>query len=344
MHKRSVSPPLPHTGKPLGFTLIELLVVIAIIAVLIALLLPAVQAAREAARRSSCQNNLKQLALAFHNYHDVHRTLPQAANREANWNGYSAHTMVLPFIEQGNIYDRILFGGEWETWKHHSATSRAVTTKVRIPAFLCPSDKVYPNTGEVGNNNYGVSHGASFGWNDAEAIKVNGMFRRSAITRFADVTDGLSNTIMIGEFLMGDSDGSKYTPGTDAVRGVSIPNYPANYQYPPQADLDAYGTACEAGKTNHTSFAGHRWASPGFYDTGINTVATPNWRWPSCHLCTGCGEGDAAGVWPARSHHTGGAQHALGDGSVRFISDTVNLQAYQATGSRNGGESVTVIQ
>ncbi|MGC1272072.1 MAG: DUF1559 domain-containing protein [Planctomycetaceae bacterium] len=344
----------PRYLRRFGFTLIELLVVIAIIAVLIALLLPAVQAAREAARRSSCQNNLKQLALAYHNYHDVHRTLPQSANREANWHGYSAHTMVLPFIEQGNVYDRFDFGGPWEPWRHwkNDNTDPPLDPvdigRTRIPAFLCPSDKLFPGA-NTGNNNYGVSFGASYGWNNPpgpgnDSTKGNGMFRRAVITRFGDCTDGLSNTILIGEFLTGDNDGSKYTPGTDVVRGQALPNYTANYEYPPQVDLDTYGQQCLDGKANHTSYAGHRWAAPDFYNSAINTVATPNWRWPTCHRCTGCGQGDAAGVFPARSRHTGGAQHALGDGSVRFISDTVNLRAYQATGSRNGGESQTVIQ
>ena len=337
-----------------GFTLIELLVVIAIIAVLIALLLPAVQAAREAARRSSCQNNLKQLALAFHNYHDVHGTLPPAANREPNWHGYSAHTMVLPFIEQGNIYDQIQFGGDIAFWRHYEDDTTDPPLdpldicRVRIPAFLCPSDKAYPSGSEIGNNNYGVSFGASLGWSGGsgvnDSVKTNGMFRRSMNTTFADVTDGLSNTIMIGEFLKGDADATKYTPGTDMVKGIPFPNYATSYEFPPQADLDAYGASCVAGQATHNSTAGHRWFAPDPYNTVINTVATPNWRWPTCHICAGCGQGDGAGVFPARSHHTGGAQHALGDGSVRFISDTVNLQAYQATGSRNGAESTTVIQ
>ncbi len=348
--------------KP-GFTLVELLVVIAIIGILVGLLLPAVQAAREAARRMQCSNNLKQLGLSFHNYESTYkkvprtashmawtRTLPGAAN--SNWHGYSAHTMILPYIEQSNIYVNFQFlDSHYDTVARAPVTIAPLTNARRtISAFVCPSDLPYPSSVDIGWNNYGVSEGSNsaYGnWNTVPALTEgdkNGFFKRDRETRFGDITDGLSNTIMIGEFNKGDNSSTAFT-----VQGGDFPNnvlFPSPWQnaFPTQAMLNAYGELClTAGRTSHRSSAGFRWSAPGQYNTTINTIATPNWRYPACMTGNG-GQGDATGVFPARSRHTGGANHAMGDGSVQFFSQSVNLSTYQGLGSAIGGDVASIEQ
>lgn len=347
----------------LGFTLVELLVVIAIIGILVGLLLPAVQAAREAARRMSCSNNLKQLALGFHNYESTHKKVPRLASnvdkglgmQQSNWNGYSAHTMLLPYIEQGNLFARFTFNQyHYDTDLKAPASIPALfNAHAQIGAFLCPSDLQYPaasniqaGTGfelsEMGWNNYGCSEGSSTGWGVDTGLQ-NGFFKRQTETGFGEIPDGLSNTIMMAEFNKGDNTSSTFTAaGGDFANGVPFPS-PFDKNFPTQAMLDAYGQAnLAAGASSHRSSAGFRWVAPGFYNTSINTLAGPNWQYPAGMPCGGCGQGDSEGVFPARSRHTGGAQHALGDGSVHFISSSTDLRTYQALGSSKGGDQATL--
>jgi len=230
-----------------GFTLVELLVVIAIIGILVALLLPAVQAAREAARRSSCTNNLKQLALSVHNYHDTFRVFPPGFL----WNSaisdvgerqrtYGWGVMVLPQIEQGSLYDRLDTANRSMRQIFVDANERPLL-QVPLDVFRCPSDtgSVYTGggPGTTSTNDHNVGNGwpvaranylGVYGYNgDPISIAGNttigiwgdspgdGLFYRNSTTRFSDITDGTSSTLMLGER-------AYKVPGSTFVAGAGV--------------------------------------------------------------------------------------------------------------------------
>jgi prepilin-type N-terminal cleavage/methylation domain-containing protein len=309
-----------------GFTLIELLVVIAIIAILIALLLPAVQQAREAARRTQCKNHLKQIGLALHNYHDSYNQFPRLCfgalagpnSFGTEWRGYSVHTLILPYIDQAPLYNQWDFNCYWDAnatcnnpnWKNRTLSM------TKIAPYACPSDPAAPvNDGFV---NYAVSTGPMLGW-DGNQSRAVGFFHLRKSIGIRDALDGTSNSIMGAEIVKGDNDNTRFSiQFGDFVR--NIPLTALNVIKPTQQQLETYGAQCLAGTGDHRSNNGWSWASPMMYDTGFNTVAPPNWKYPACHNCAGCGEGDAQGVWPSRSRHEGGTHHLFGDGAVIFIS------------------------
>lgn len=193
-----------------GFTLIELLVVIAIIATLVAILLPAVQQAREAARRSTCKNNLKQLGIALHNYHDVYNTLcyGRGGTIANNLNGPAARragiVCLLPYLEASAQYD-IIEGGDAANGippGGDKAYSNWVGWVIKLPVLDCPTDPGFES--QWGINNYGFSRGDYYGADSnkvkgRDATESNGLFTANTTYRFADITDGLSNTVMMGE-------------------------------------------------------------------------------------------------------------------------------------------------
>ncbi len=197
-----------------GFTLIELLVVIAIIAILVALLLPAVQQAREAARRSSCKNNLKQIGVALHNYHDTHNAIPPAyaASIQATGvladpgpTGWGWGVMMLPFIEQGALYDAVRpntepFHEDFATAGTPGAAQR-VQLQQPIPTYRCPSapgPNINNHRSNYGTSNYVAIYGAHSGAGTQTGAGNGCMFYNSSIN-FRDLLDGTSNVIIIGE-------------------------------------------------------------------------------------------------------------------------------------------------
>jgi prepilin-type N-terminal cleavage/methylation domain-containing protein len=262
-----------HPFQRTGFTLIELLVVIAIIAVLIGLLLPAVQKVREAAARMSCSNNLKQLALAMHGYHDTYGEFtkakaggPWGPNPGTDWESWyflSASYLVLPYVEQGNVYnlfDVLKNQTRSATWDKATGPAHQ-----RLKVFICPSSPLLTN-GYPGTN-YLWCMGSSIdtGGCATAARHANGVIVEDVGRRLADITDGTSNTILAGE----------YVPGIDAANAFKVVSAiaVANRAFPTQAELDVVAAAPAVRTLSNN---GRWWAWHSHTMALFNTSAPPN--------------------------------------------------------------------
>lgn len=306
-----------HRRVTLGFTLVELLVVIAIIGILVGLLLPAVQSAREAARRMECSNNLKQIGIAIHNYHDTHRRLPPG-----RWGGiggrvWGPHSLLLPFIEQNNVYNRIDFGSLW------SSDSNAEARQTVVPGYLCPSDpqQLLP-TGWAGTNYHGNE-----GNHPRQATGTFCHASSTPVMKFADIVDGLSNTAAFCERFKGDWSNAIVTERSDIFAPGGVPTTP-------DEALQACRAFTPSISNQFQSNSGAPWLA-GTADnfTGYLHIAPPGER--SCHFPPG------SQMRTASSGHTGGVNLTRCDGSVAFVPRTIDLIVWRAIGSRNGGEVIS---
>ncbi len=360
-----------------AFTLVELLVVIAIIGVLVGLLLPAVQAAREAARRMQCANNLKQMALAVHNYESVHgafpltttgpsRTTPQLGNGFYSW-----MAMVLPQIEQAPLYNSIQFGesmtdaksftnsADYTQLKISSTHVNAAAAAALVATFLCPSDSVTA-TATLGSAGAAPSsYAGNLGWvrgatgasglssplaNANGAMPLINPVQRDPwqvpSIKFRDFIDGTSHTALIAERLINNSEGSSGPFGT-TMQGNLKPSV--------MSFCAGSGTSPRS-LTNWVTYCGGVSVPDATYSLPHGRSWISGWTLAAnlymhvmpinsrnCHLYGG--EDDGTNIVSASSNHVGGAQLAFTDGHVNFVSQNTDPVVWWSIGSRNGGET-----
>ena len=332
-------------SRPAGraaFTLVELLVVIAIIGVLIGLLLPAVQSARESARRSTCTNNMKQLGLAVHGYHDGFKRFPAANYDKASMqatlqsNGTNAtwsHRLsyicgLLPFFEEAATYDTVInalkANAGYAPW--HAAAGFGGQPR----SLLCPSDSAakVPPSGTVGRTSYRCNRGDT--WiQDHYQTGWRGPFSRGDYGRcsYEKITDGVSKTIMLGEAAVA-------TGVNNSVRGSVASNTGANHWTAPATCLSRFdGTALTG--SGDSRYPGNRWGDSNNVYTAFFTVVRPNG--PSCDDDANA---DVSALPAASSYHPGGVNVVMCDGAVRFVLETIDAgdaNVNTATPSPGGG-------
>ena len=338
----------PHPRGRCGFTLIELLTTIGIIGILIALLLPAVQAARESARRLQCRNNLRQIGLALHGYHGDWDCFPLGSTRPfvppIPWLDYfSPHARLLPYLDQPAVYGAINFdvstkpplvpGSGPNFLGPDQVALNAINTtaiQVRLFVFLCPSDASPLN--DPGNNyraNTGV--GYSYTPGPGRTDSGNGLLPERTLTSMSRVPDGLSHTAAFSERLRGSGQSGHPVPHRDSYL----------LEFGPY-EADSLMQACQyASAASHRDygfvFGGSWWFWRGRESTHYTHTQSPNGLIPDC---TFGAMPSAVGMMTARGTHPGGVNTLMGDGSVRFVANGVELLVWRALGTRNGGEIV----
>lgn len=312
-----------------GLTIVDLLVCIGIIGLLMSLLLPALQAARGSARKLDCLNRIRQLALASQEFESAHGKMPKTGS------GFDAageifvlspHVSLLPYLEQRALFEAIDMS-ETASGRAEPPSSRrnAAALSAFVQPFVCPDDDMASG----GHTNYR----ACMAYGPAVIVQPRGVTERengSGPWRYgrgadlAGIRDGLSNTILFGEKLVGDSDATTYTPWRDSASAFIDP-----------MTIAQTIETCSRVPTRpaqHRSYGG-KWLFGGFHATWYNHVLTPNSPTPDC--------GEGGGAVTARSFHQGGVNVSLADGSGRFIADEIETEVWRALASRDRGDAVT---
>jgi prepilin-type N-terminal cleavage/methylation domain-containing protein/prepilin-type processing-associated H-X9-DG protein len=353
-----------------AFTLVELLVVIAVIGMLIALLLPAIQAAREAARKMQCSNNQKQLGLALHNYNDTRNAFPKLGDRHLDEMTYSIHAHLLPFIEAAAVYNQINLdepllesgehGHEDEEEHDHSHEGlhlnhdyvQLVTTV--LPFLSCPTDGENhlfsvlcgDHYHDVTGSNYVFCTGSGTGTNYDVRFPTDGAFfcyKKNEELGLDSLIDGTSNTMVLSETLVGLQGKPLDGSWRDVLQGKMVQRYAGEFDEGCPDDHDtapgfaaigqnpametAFNSKPEEWLGNRANF----WLVGRAVDTSYNAYLLPNSRYPDI-------QSHGIGFLSARSGHPGGVNVTFGDGSVRFVTDTVAEEVWRAYSTKDGGE------
>ena len=327
-----------RSRRRVGFTLIELLVVIAIIAILIGLLLPAVQKVREAAARMSCQNNMKQLGIALHSYHDANNAMPPGCandvapfgNGGGGW-GSSWKVYILPYIEQGNIFSRWQFSGE-SGWQN--SNNMSLVNNVNIKTYRCPSSTLPAlyNTGSATNPMQMITSYTGVAGSTSDPVTAaigccggpgniagsSGILTPNGRIAMVAITDGTSNTILVGE----QSDHLRDAANQPIPGGPGAITSQGPHGWTMGINSSTVGASTERSFNCSTT----RWM---INQRGLGNTASN-------------GTNDNAGAnIPFSSAHTGGANMLFADGGVRFLTSSTTLPILQALSSRDGGEPVS---